>query len=476
MIAQRLTTLFTEIEMRTLRFLVVAAALFVARDAASQVSAVTGDGRCVADINCARRVTISDAVEKPLEVCQNACPTWDHAPYFAVEGPAEFDGPAYLDGAEVHHVTTIAAGGTHPDVSGGDIFVTSANAGATAITDLDNPYVGQTVVLCGGSDTNSTTVANSGNFHLNGAITLGANVCVWLWVKADNDYIEIGRAGAAGVEADPQVGTLTATKWCAANAGGTAIDCTQDAPTSSETDPQVGTVTNTGLCVADGTAVQCAPAYFAVSAGAFTAEAGAAIWMDNDTSVWYGTASNTRTYWDTGGTPFLHTDLGANTWGICNGACTAATHSPNVYYEGIIEVDGACYMDGGAVVAGNISATGQYYTPTLTTSTPAGTTQDIDWDAGGNVQKLDLEDATGNVTLTMSNLRATAHYTLIIQQDGGGNNRTVTFPAAWQFVDGATNPYTLTVTATADERDMVVAVCESATFCLASFTQNYTNP
>lgn len=29
----------------------------------------------------------------------------------------------------------------------------------------------------------------------------------------------------AGAESDPQVGTLTASKWCAANAGGTAIDC-----------------------------------------------------------------------------------------------------------------------------------------------------------------------------------------------------------------------------------------------------------
>lgn len=31
-------------------------------------------------------------------------------------------------------------------------------------------------------------------------------------------------------ESDPQVGTLTASKWCASNAGGTAVDCTQNAP------------------------------------------------------------------------------------------------------------------------------------------------------------------------------------------------------------------------------------------------------
>lgn len=36
-------------------------------------------------------------------------------------------------------------------------------------------------------------------------------------------------------ESDPQVGTLTANKWCAANAGATAIDCTQDAPSGGGT-------------------------------------------------------------------------------------------------------------------------------------------------------------------------------------------------------------------------------------------------
>jgi hypothetical protein len=40
-------------------------------------------------------------------------------------------------------------------------------------------------------------------------------------------------AATGFVESDPQVGMLTASKWCAANVGGTAIDCTQDAPASS---------------------------------------------------------------------------------------------------------------------------------------------------------------------------------------------------------------------------------------------------
>ena len=38
------------------------------------------------------------------------------------------------------------------------------------------------------------------------------------------------RMGGAG---DTRIGTLTASKWCAVNVGGTAIDCTQDAPAAS---------------------------------------------------------------------------------------------------------------------------------------------------------------------------------------------------------------------------------------------------
>jgi hypothetical protein len=38
-------------------------------------------------------------------------------------------------------------------------------------------------------------------------------------------------------EADPQVGTLTASQWCVANGGGTAIDCTTAAPLTAEADP-----------------------------------------------------------------------------------------------------------------------------------------------------------------------------------------------------------------------------------------------
>ena len=92
---------------------------------------------------------------------------------------------------------TIADGDTTPDVSGGNLFVTSANTGATAITDLDNPVVGQVLHICGGSNTNSSTITDGGNFALNGDMELALDECITLEVQADNDYVELGRNNVA---------------------------------------------------------------------------------------------------------------------------------------------------------------------------------------------------------------------------------------------------------------------------------------
>jgi len=89
---------------------------------------------------------------------------------------------------------TIAADDTTPDVSGGTVFVTSANTGATAITDLDNVEVGQVVIIIGGSDTNSSTIADSGNFNLSAAFTASQDDVLGLYVQADNDYVELFRS------------------------------------------------------------------------------------------------------------------------------------------------------------------------------------------------------------------------------------------------------------------------------------------
>lgn len=71
-------------------------------------------------------------------------------------------------------------------------------------------------------------------------------------------------------ESDPQVGTLNANKWCASNAGGTAIDCTQDAPSFVESDPTIGTLTNGKWCSTDGSVVSCVQDAPVASAGADT--------------------------------------------------------------------------------------------------------------------------------------------------------------------------------------------------------------
>lgn len=89
---------------------------------------------------------------------------------------------------------TIAVDDATPDVSGGTVFITQANTGATAITDLDNPTTGQLVILIGGSSTNASTIADSGNFHLTGSMTLNEDDTIILYVKADNDYLELARS------------------------------------------------------------------------------------------------------------------------------------------------------------------------------------------------------------------------------------------------------------------------------------------
>ncbi len=88
---------------------------------------------------------------------------------------------------------TIAADITTPDVAGKSVLFTSANSGATAITDLTNPATGQIVIICGGSATNSSTIADSGNFNLSAAFTASVDDCITLYVVADNDYIELTR-------------------------------------------------------------------------------------------------------------------------------------------------------------------------------------------------------------------------------------------------------------------------------------------
>jgi hypothetical protein len=102
--------------------------------------------------------------------------------------------PIYINDSLRLAQATIADGDATPSVSGAYFHTTSANTGATEITDLDNVTAGAHYVLCGGSATNATTIADSGNFNLTAAITLTTDTCITLYVQADNDYLELSRA------------------------------------------------------------------------------------------------------------------------------------------------------------------------------------------------------------------------------------------------------------------------------------------
>lgn len=72
----------------------------------------------------------------------------------------------------------------------------------------------------------------------------------------------------------------------------------------------------------------------------------------------------------------------------------------------------------------NVIVTGLVYDSALTTSTPSGTTQTVDF-SNGPIQTLNLGSASGNVTVTFSNPQIT-RLTIIVTQ--GATARTVTWP------------------------------------------------
>jgi hypothetical protein len=91
------------------------------------------------------------------------------------------------------NVVFLAADATTCDADNGKHFVTVANSGATAITNISNAVEGDVYVIEGGSATNSTTIAASGYFsRISAGITLG--VGVWIKVKYNGvKFVELER-------------------------------------------------------------------------------------------------------------------------------------------------------------------------------------------------------------------------------------------------------------------------------------------
>ena len=111
-----------------------------------------------------------------------------------VGGDVAVTGDTVLSGSLALSQCTIAADDTTPSIAGCYWLTTSANTGATAITDLDDAITGQKVCLVGGSDTNSSTIADAGNFNLSAAWTAALDDVLCLYVQADDDYIEVSRS------------------------------------------------------------------------------------------------------------------------------------------------------------------------------------------------------------------------------------------------------------------------------------------
>lgn len=76
---------------------------------------------------------------------------------------------------ENEEFVVLAPGATTADAADGHLFLTSANAGATAFTNIANAIPGEVYTIRGGSSTNATTIAASGNFsRISASISLAA--------------------------------------------------------------------------------------------------------------------------------------------------------------------------------------------------------------------------------------------------------------------------------------------------------------
>ena len=87
---------------------------------------------------------------------------------------------------------TLAADATTADAALGTWFVTQDNTGPTAFTNITNAIVDEVYTIEGGSDTNSTTIANGGNFVLSASFT--ASDAAFIKVKYNGSkFVEIAR-------------------------------------------------------------------------------------------------------------------------------------------------------------------------------------------------------------------------------------------------------------------------------------------
>lgn len=135
------------------------------------------------------------------------------------------------------------------------------NTGATAITDIVDAKPGQMIYLRGNGTTNASTIADDGNFDLEGNITLSEGVLLQLYVKPDGTFTEISRQVVNEVDEnvvvlDPDATTADALDGThfltSANTGATAFTNIENAVTGVTYRIEGGSDTNSTSIAASG--------------------------------------------------------------------------------------------------------------------------------------------------------------------------------------------------------------------------------
>lgn len=127
--------------------------------------------------------------------------------------------------------------------------------------------------------------------------------------------------------------------------------------------------------------------------------------------------------------------------------------------------DGTRPIDGDLTISGILTVAGQIRSNIPAVHVPTGTTQTIDWD-DSHSQLIDLENATGDVTLTLTNPLPGASYVLQITQ--GSVARNIIWPVDILWPDGITP-----IISTDDNAIDAITLFYNGTSYLCNTGQNY---